>query len=175
MKEKDSIKLDKIISITEELIGADAAVIVRFLYDNSGVSEFVIGEGTQFAVSQVRSILYQLKGKNLVDYERKKDKVKGWYQYYWRVDSEKYLRVYELEKRKEVQETREKLDEEENLIFYVCPNFCSRLSFEEAIDKEFRCPVCEEQLEEENKEKRMKRLKEQLQQQEEYLVHMANN
>ena len=151
--------LEGLLDIVNEIVGDEATIIVEFLYSNPGASEFDISENVGFTVSQVRSILYNLKAKNLIDYDRKKDKEKGWYLYYWRVLPQNFETVYMNEKKTKLQQFKERLETEESSIYYICPNFCKRLSFEDALEDNFTCPVCGSLMNEENKTRKVEMLK----------------
>jgi len=163
--------INKILDITTELISEEAAQIVEFLYSNPGASEFDISENIGFAVSQIRSILYELKSKNLIDYDRKKDKEKGWYLYYWRVLPQNFETVYKNEKRKKLEQFKEHLENEESSTFYICPNFCKRLSFEDALESNFTCPICNTLMNEENKSRKIDLLKRNIAEHEDLLAN----
>ncbi len=152
-------ELNKLLDIIHELVGDEAAQVVEFLYENAGASEFDISDNIGFAVSQIRSILYDLKAKNLIDYDRRKDKEKGWYLYYWRVLPQNFDTVYMNEKKKKLDQFKERLENEETSTFYICPNFCKRLSFEDSLDNNFTCPVCGTLMNEENKSRKIEMLK----------------
>lgn len=151
--------LDKLLDITNEIIGDEATQVVEFLYSNPGASEFDISESIGFTVSQIRSILYDLKAKNLIDFDRRKDKEKGWYLYYWKVLPQNFEKVYMAEKKNKLEQFKERLDNEETSIFYICPQFCKRLSFEDALENNFTCPVCGSLMNEENKTRKIEILK----------------
>lgn len=151
--------LDRLLDIVNEIVGDEAVQVIEFLYSNAGASEFDISEGVGFTVSQIRSILYDLKAKNLIDYDRKKDKEKGWYLYYWRVLPQNFETVYINEKKNKLQQFKERLAKEEANIFYICPQYCKRLSFDEALEHNFTCPVCGSLMNEENKTRKIEMLK----------------
>jgi transcription initiation factor TFIIE subunit alpha len=161
--------LDRLLDITSEIISDEATQVVEFLYSNPGASEFDISEGIGFTVSQVRSILYELKAKNLIDYDRKKDKEKGWYLYYWRVLSQNFETVYINEKKQKLNQFKERLESEETSIYYICPNFCKRSSFEDALEHNFTCTVCGALMNEENKTRKIEMLKRNIKEHEELL------
>ncbi len=160
------MEIEKILDITFELVGEEATQVVEFLYSNPGASEFDVSENLGFPVSQIRSILYNLKSKNLIDYDRRKDKEKGWYLYYWRVLPNNFETVYNNEKKQKLEQFKERLETEETSTFYICPNFCKRLSFEEALDNNFTCPVCGTLMNEENKSRKIEILKRNIQEHE---------
>ncbi len=161
--------LDRILDITCEMIGDETAQVVEFLYSNPGASEFDVSEAIGFSVSQVRSILYELKAKNLIDFDRKKDKEKGWYLYYWRLLPNNFETVYRNEKRNKLELFQERLEKEESNIFYICPNFCKRFDFEEALESNFTCPVCGSLMNEENKTRKIEILKRNIKENQKFL------
>ncbi len=161
--------IERLLDITYELIGDEAAQVIEFLYSNPGASEFDISEGIGFTVSQIRSILYDLKAKNLIDYDRKKDKEKGWYLYYWRVLPQNFETVYQNEKKRKLDQFKERLETEETSIFYICPNICKRLSFDDALEYNFTCPVCGSLMNEENKSRKIEMLKRNIKEHEDLL------
>jgi transcription initiation factor TFIIE subunit alpha len=91
-------------------------------------------------------MLYLLHNHNLVGFTRKKDKQKGWYIYYWTLLPESITFLYLKKKKEMVEQLKQKLDEEGKELFFVCPNNCARLNFDQAMDFEFHCPECGELL-----------------------------
>lgn len=168
------MELNELIDITLELVGEEASQIVEFLYSHPGVSEFEINENLGFPVSQIRSILYELKAKNLIDYDRRKDKDKGWYLYYWRILSENFEKVYFNEKRKSLELFKERLEKEEETTFYLCPNYCIRAPFEKSLENNFTCPVCGSLMNEENKTRKIEMLKRNIAEHESLLDNMQS-
>jgi len=162
--------IDRLLDITNELIGDEATQVIEFLYSNPGASEFEVSENIGFTVSQIRSILYELKAKNLIDYDRRKDKEKGWYLYYWRVLPDNFEKVYLAEKKNKLSQFKERLEAEENNNYYICPNFCKRLSFEDALDSNFTCPICGSLMNEENKTRKVEILKRNIKEHEELVT-----
>ena len=164
------MELDKILNIVVEIIGDEAAQVVEFLYSNPGASEFDISEEIGFSVIQIRSKLYELKAKNLIDYDRRKDKEKGWYLYYWKVLPQNFETVYMNEKKNKLEQFKERLENEETSTFYICPNFCKRLSFEDALEHNFSCSVCGSLMNEENKTRKIDILKRNIEEHEKILT-----
>ena len=141
------MELKEIIDITIELIGEEASQIVEFLYSHPGVSEFEINENLGFPVSQIRSVLYELKAQNLIDYDRRKELVSN------------FEKVYLNDKRKKLEQFRERLQAEEESTFYMCKNYCTRMPFDQALEQNFSCHVCGSLLNEENKSRKIEMLK----------------
>ena len=151
--------LKEMMKISEKLCSIEASKIVEYLYTNPGASEFDVSDELGASVAKVRSNLYDLKGKNLIDYTRKKDKKKGWYLYYWRVVEKNFEIVFNNDRKERLQHFQERLKEEEESCYYICPNFCKRLDFEVAIENQFLCPICGSLMNEENKERKTNMLK----------------
>lgn len=164
------MELNQILDIVNEMISEEAVDVVEFLYSNPHASEFDVAENIGFAVSQIRSILYDLKARNLIDYNRKKDKEKGWYLYYWRVLPENFETVYMNDKKAKLELFKERLEQEENNTFYLCPQFCKRVSFDEALEENFTCSVCNSLLNEENKTRKVQMLKRNIEEHEAFIA-----
>ena len=166
------MELNELVDTTLELVGEEASQVIEFLYLHPGVSEFEINENLGFPVSQIRSVLYELKAKNLIDYDRRKDKDKGWYLYYWRVLSENFERVYLNEKKKSLELFKERLEKEQETTYYLCPNYCMRAPFERALENNFTCSVCGSLMNEENKSRKIEMLKRNIAEHESLLENM---
>jgi len=147
------------VRISEELISYEAGLVVEYLYENPGVSEFDISDETNLKIAKVRSLLYELESINLIESEKKKDKEKGWYLYYWKVLENNFSIVYRNQKKEKLENFEERLEIEENSVYYICPNFCKRLSFEESLENNFSCSTCGTLMEEESKERKLRMLK----------------
>lgn len=136
------ITLENICDLFKSTLGEQGVSVIEFLYENDEVSEFEISDAICIPVAQVRSLLYELESKSLVRYEKKKDKNKGWYLYYWYLRKENFNNVFYLNLKRKLQEYEMNLEKERSGSFCVCSNGCKRVSFEEALSNGFVCPVC---------------------------------
>jgi transcription initiation factor TFIIE subunit alpha len=73
--------------LIEEIAGEGASLIVDILYKKKDVNEFAIAKKMDLTINQLRNILYKLSAQGLVSFIRKKDERKGWYIYYWTLNS----------------------------------------------------------------------------------------
>jgi transcription initiation factor TFIIE subunit alpha len=129
--------------LVTELAGHDTVRLVDFLYEKINVSEFKLADALTLTVNQVRNLLYRLDEHNLVASIRKKDKQKGWYEYYWTLDLVR-MRHTIIERNKEkIARLNASLKEEEQKHYYYCPNTCMRVGAEEALELRFKCPECD--------------------------------
>jgi len=73
--------------IIEEVVvtiaGKDVVALVNLIKNKKNVSEFKLAETLEEEINLVRNKLYRLYHANLVSFNRRKDKKKGWYIYYW--------------------------------------------------------------------------------------------
>jgi len=145
--------------LAKEILGNDTIPLILYLKDKENISEFKIAEKLGVTINQVRNVLYRLNERNLVDSSRKKDKEKGWYIYSWTFDSEKARNLLLNQKRNKIENLRAMISAEEKSIFYTCPNNCIRLDNAQAMESEFKCVECNSLLKEENKERKVQQMK----------------
>lgn len=130
--------------LVEDLAGEGNGRIVDVLYEKKDVNEFSISKKLELTVNQVRNILYKLSNYGLVSFIRKKDKRKGWYIYYWTLNTEKSFELIEkyLEKRINFFETELKKRETDR--YYTCPSCGIEVKEAVALEQDFVCDECAE-------------------------------
>ena len=129
---------------TEEAVGEDAVELVYYLKGKENISEFKIAEDLKIDIHQVRNILYRLNSKHLATYIRKKDRQKGWYISYWTLNEKRFKEVYEQQQVDRLANLKTKLEKEQEYRegLYICPNLCTRMNFESAMELNYICPEC---------------------------------
>jgi transcription initiation factor TFIIE subunit alpha len=142
--------------VISELVGEEVVPLVNMLKNHKNVSEFQIATKIKMPVDVIRNHLYRLHNHHLVLFNRKKDKKKGWYIYYWTInlDQIKYL-VNDL-KRKKIEALKERILREQNGHFFSCGNRCVRVDFEQATNFGYKCPECGEILNQEDNSQKIK-------------------
>lgn len=148
--------------IIAEIIGPDAVPVVRQLKGKENVSEFTIANRIKEEINFVRNVLYRLYEKSLVSSQRKKDKKKGWYIYYWTFKPERLDEIARKAKEQKIERLKERLERERNSQFYMCENNCVRLDFDQAAGFEFRCPECNRLLEQQDNTRTIEHLESQI-------------
>lgn len=148
--------------VVAEVAGEDVLALVRALKNKKNISEFKLAEMINQEVNIVRNMLYRLYHANLVTFTRRKDKKKGWYIYYWtfRIKQIKYLAM-SLRKAR-LEKLKDRLNREKESHFFLCPNGCMRLDFEQAIGFEFKCPECASIMNQEHNDKKIKEIEEEI-------------
>ena len=156
------IEKELITHVVSQSVGEEALDIVFYLRDKKDISEFTIAQELDLEIHAIRNILYRLHNNNLVTYIRRKDREKGWYISYWTFN-EPY--VPELDRKMKLAKLRkfeERLEKEEanRGNYFLCPSACTRMDFATATDHEFRCPECGSILNQQDNERTITTLKE---------------
>lgn len=142
-------------------LGGDIAPdIIRIVEEmNDAVTDEFLAEMLGVKITVVRTSLNRLHFWGVADYNVHRDKDTNWYTYMWFIRWDKLkeaiLNVIEEEK----EELKQKLDELENYIFFECKNKDERVTFEVAVEYQFKCPVCGGELLPVNMEKEKESLK----------------
>ncbi|MBD3361327.1 hypothetical protein GF358_00890 [Candidatus Woesearchaeota archaeon] len=145
-----------------QVAGEDVLPLVQALKNKKNVSEFKLAESINKEINLTRNMLYRLYDHNLVSFNRKKDKKKGWYIYYWTFNASKVKDVIRNIKKKRLDTLKERLQREKSSQFYTCKHNCIRLDFEQSTDFEFKCPECGELLNLEDNTKKKKDLEKEI-------------
>ncbi|NYZ77011.1 hypothetical protein H0O02_01705 [Candidatus Micrarchaeota archaeon] len=123
-------------------VGGENAIAIVKNFD-TGMSDDDISKKLKLKISDVRAALNKLHNEGIVAYNREKDSETGWYSYSW------YLNKERMERWAAQQVGRFGNHGRDGREYYVCPS-CSGTtihSFENALEKNFRCDVCNNQLE----------------------------
>ncbi len=128
--------------LVEEMAGEGNGRIVEILFKKRDVNEFLIAKKMELTINQVRNILYKLSADNLVSFIRKKDKRKGWYIYYWTLNTEKCLAKLEGSLVGKIVTLDGILDSRETKRFYTCKSCDIEVGEEKALENGFSCEEC---------------------------------
>jgi len=85
------MKIELLKDISQLVAGKNTSPIVDLLFDKKNVNEFLIAKKLGLTINQTRNMLYKLSDEGLVSFVRKKDKKKGWYTYFWKIEILKTL------------------------------------------------------------------------------------
>ncbi|MBM3234135.1 hypothetical protein FJZ19_03500 [Candidatus Pacearchaeota archaeon] len=128
--------------IIGKIIGKQALEVVDLLSGKKNVNEFLIAKKLKLTINQTRNILYKLSDAGLVSFTRKKDKKKGWYTYFWTLNTEKSLALLEQNVNYEIENLKSQLKSRENKRYYVCNTCKVELNEETALLHNFTCNEC---------------------------------
>jgi len=122
--------------------GKPAEPIAELLYSNKHVNEFVIAKKLDLTINQTRNILYKISDHGLVSSIRKKDKRKGWYTYFWKIEVEKSLEFLKNILLKKINQLENQIKSRETKIFYCCENCKVEYNEENSLLHNFTCNEC---------------------------------
>ncbi|MGC9309429.1 MAG: hypothetical protein ACP5D2_01915 [Candidatus Nanoarchaeia archaeon] len=146
-------------SLVEEIAGTGSELIVDILFNKTDVNEFLIAKKMELTINQVRNILYKLSAEGLVTFIRKKDKRKGWYIYYWTLDTEKCFVKLESTLVSRIKDLQNRLHKRETKRYYICKGCDIEVSEETALEHGFTCEECAEVYELADHEKPIRDIK----------------
>jgi transcription factor E len=124
------------------IVGKQEEEIVNLLDSKKHVNEFIIAKKLEITINQTRNILYKISDQGLVSSERKKDKKKGWYTYFWRLEILKSLEFLKLHLLKQIEQIKNQIKSRESKKFYVCERCNIEISEENALLHDFTCNEC---------------------------------
>jgi len=124
------------------LIGKQAEMIVDLLESKKYVNEFVIAKKLDLTINQTRNILYKLSDHRLVSSIRKKDKRKGWYTYFWKIEPIKTLEFLRDILIKRINQINYQIKSRESKKFYICKRCNIEFNEETALLHDFTCNEC---------------------------------
>lgn len=125
-----------------EIAGPAGLPVYKALKGKENVNEFLIAEKLKLTINQIRNILYKFDAYNLVENNRKKDRKKGWYIYFWTILPERADKAVILLKKQRLEKMQARLEREQAHQFYMCPNRDSRSPLEQAMEQGFICQEC---------------------------------
>ena len=124
------------------IVGKQAEEIADLLNTNKHVNEFIIAKKLNITINQARNILYKISDYGLVSFIRKKDKKKGWYTYFWKIEVLKSLEFLKSILLKKIAQISFQIKSRETKDFYVCERCNLELNEENALLQDFTCNEC---------------------------------
>lgn len=126
------------------VVGKQAEQIADLLDGKKYVNEFLIAKKLDITINQARNILYKLSDQGLVSSIRKKDKKKGWYTYFWKIEIIKSLEFLRNILLKKIEQLNYHIKSRESKQFYVCEQCGIEYNEENALLHDFTCNECGE-------------------------------
>ncbi len=131
--------LKEVVSI---VVGKQAEDIIDLLDNQNYMNEFLIAKKLGITINQTRNILYKISDFGLISSIRKKDKRKGWFTYFWKIEVMKSLEFLRSELMKKIEQVNYQIKSRETKRFYVCEQCGIELSEENALLHDFMCGEC---------------------------------
>ena len=124
------------------VLGKQFEPIAKLLDSKKHINEFIISKKLDITINQVRNLLYKLSDQGLVSSLRKKDKKKGWYTYFWRLEPLKCFLFLEEILKKRIEQLNYQIKSRETKVFYICETCNKEFTEENAILHDFTCDEC---------------------------------
>jgi len=131
--------LKEVVSI---VAGKPSEEIVELLNTRKHVNEFLIAKKLDVTINQTRNILYKISDHGLVSNIRKKDKKKGWYTYFWKIEVLKSLEFLENHLTKRISQIQNQIKSRSTKRYYICERCNIELGEENALLHDFTCQEC---------------------------------
>jgi len=124
------------------VVGKPADEMVDLLDGKKYTNEFLIAKKLDLTINQTRNILYKVSDFGLVSFIRKKDKRKGWYTYFWKIEVIKCLEFLKTNILKKMEQIQFQIKSRETKEFYTCEPCNIEFSEESALVHNFVCNEC---------------------------------
>jgi len=138
------MRKDFIQEVVASVVGKQSEEIATLLDTKKHVNEFLIAKSLGITINQVRNILYKLSDFGLVSSIRKKDRKKGWYTYFWKIEISKAFEFLESLLEKKISQISSQINSRETKQFYVCDRCKVEVNEEHALLMNFTCDECGE-------------------------------
>jgi len=136
-----------IFSVFRLIGGAEAEELAKKLLEKPGMREDVLATELHTDVKRVRKILHQLSEFSLVTYDIVIDKDLNKRVFRWRIQQEQ-IQGFVKTQLKRIADRLQQLKKhyESNQLYWCGSAGCRKYTFDEALDKFFKCPGCGGQL-----------------------------
>ena len=127
-------------------VGEEGLTMAQYLQDHPHVSGVDVLEFyKEQKPSAVRKVLYRMMECHAAEYEKDTDS-KGWETFYWDLDLNEIKVILRRRWADELGHLRTQIKFEEDHQFYSCKHQHRRILFDDAVDINFLCPVCQEPM-----------------------------
>jgi transcription factor E len=127
---------------TSSIVGKQGEELIDLLDSKKYINEFLIAKKLDITINQARNILYRLSDFGLVSSIRKKDKRKGWYTYFWKIEVLRSLSFLRDEISKGIDQLEHHIKSRETKRFYLCERCNVEYTEENALAHNFTCEEC---------------------------------
>jgi transcription initiation factor TFIIE subunit alpha len=144
---KPTLDEDEVRTYILEEVGEEGLVMAKYLQEHPHVSGVDILESfKEQKPSAVRKTLYRMMEAHVAEYEKDTDS-KGWETFWWDLDLNEIKHILRRRWADELVNLRKQLKFEADHQFYACKGQHRRIVFDDALDLDFKCPVCQEPME----------------------------
>jgi len=147
MASHEELLADKaIFAYLHRLIGDDGIELIRRFPTDKEYSDEDLAEVTKINLNSVRNTLYTLYEHRLAKYRRIKNNETGWLTYLWTLELDNMHDAISKDLEVILEKLSKRYKYESENAFYNCGNCGNTVTFSEAMDSQFVCQECENQL-----------------------------
>jgi len=130
--------------LLEGLLDEDSIHILKIL-SKGEITDQKIAEKMKVRPNTIRRMLNEMHTKGIITYRKEKEK-SGWYNYIWRINLERLEEYIAVEKDGYVNSLQDRLNFEEENHFFQCTDGCVKMEYTRALESQFKCPLCGNEL-----------------------------
>jgi transcription initiation factor TFIIE subunit alpha len=127
-----------------DMAGEDAPSLVKASTVERTDEE--IAKKTGIKINTVRTVLNRLHYLGILEYDREKDEKTNWFTYTWRLRPKRLIDLVKKSWVEKLCELQNRGEVEEGYVYFRCQNKCERFPFEVAIEYDFKCPHCGQEM-----------------------------
>jgi transcription initiation factor TFIIE subunit alpha len=135
-----------IVAYLQRMIGDEGMALVTRFPEGKEYSDEELAELTEINLNSVRNTLYTLYEHRLARYRRIKNNETGWLTYLWHLQLPNIYDAIAKDMEVILEKLRKRHQYEEQNDFYLCKSCGHICTFHDAMDSQFACPACEEQM-----------------------------
>lgn len=151
--------------------------VIEYLSFDYESTEDELASKTNMTVNSVRRALYKLYDSRIATYRRCRDLSTGHFLHYWKLlPLKSNLLAFRKKILLTIEKLKQRLDYERNNVFYHCgTKECPTLTFEDALDIRFKCPVCSQPLQAVDNKETIEFLRNKIQELEKEVENLSKN
>ena len=143
---KEILDNDAMSAYLSRLIGDEGMDLLAAFPEGKEYSDEELADMTEINLNAVRHTLYTLYERRLAEYRRIKNNETGWLTYLWHLLPHNINAAIEDELEIVLEKLKRREQYEASNDFYMCKECGITLTFNLALDIEFKCPNCDAQM-----------------------------
>jgi transcription initiation factor TFIIE subunit alpha len=135
-----------IVAYLHRMIGDEGMALITRFPEGKEYSDEELAEKTEINLNSVRNTLYTLYEHRLARYRRIKNNETGWLTYLWHLQMSNIYDSIAKDMEVILEKLKKRHYYEEQNDFYICKECGNTSTFYDAMDSQFACGVCENQM-----------------------------
>jgi len=135
-----------VVAYIHRMVGDEGMELIDKFPENAEHSDEDLAVMTDINLNSVRNTLYTLYERRLAEYRRIKNNETGWLTYLWHLEADNIEPALSQDVDAVLVKLRNRAKFEEQNDFYICSQCGVTITFNQAMDLEFKCPTCDEPL-----------------------------